>query len=155
MPEKFFITVKALIKNRKGEILLLRRKHKTKGYMWDLAGGRVAREETHLETLVREIKEEIPSIEKITYCRLVHLGRLGEYIKDNTDLFFIFYAVDANFTEIELTDEHEEYYWVDTENVYSVMSFFPDTKMDKVILDSIIRYYERATITLDHGQKFS
>lgn len=51
----FQIGVKGLITNEQGNILLLQNH---KGY-WDIPGGRIDEDETLVQTLVRELREEI------------------------------------------------------------------------------------------------
>jgi len=61
--DNFHLGVKAIIRNRKGEILLLKvNLGELKGYKgsayWDLPGGRMRKGETTEATLKRELKEE-------------------------------------------------------------------------------------------------
>lgn len=56
------VGVKALLKNKDGKYLLLRRspeKYPEAGATWDIVGGRIDPGSTLLENLKREIKEEI------------------------------------------------------------------------------------------------
>lgn len=59
----FFVGVKGLVQNPAGELLLLRADvtelRGNKEPYWDLPGGRIAEGSTELETLQREINEEI------------------------------------------------------------------------------------------------
>lgn|SRR5665213_603354 len=61
MAEQIFqIGIKALIRNNNGEILMVHLpKWRHNPAYWDLPGGRIDRGETFLETLKRELKEEI------------------------------------------------------------------------------------------------
>ena len=64
MKEKIYhLGIKAFIRNRKGEVLLLqvnqeKFKNPTPGGYWDIPGGRVLNGHTIEETLQREIEEE-------------------------------------------------------------------------------------------------
>lgn len=57
--DSFHIGAKALILNNEGKILLFERDHPIKKLYWDLPGGRVQKDESIHETLLRELKEEI------------------------------------------------------------------------------------------------
>lgn len=60
MAEQLFqIGIKAVIRNQKGEVLLQAFEHDGVVKFWDLPGGRMDPGETFLETLVRELQEEI------------------------------------------------------------------------------------------------
>lgn len=68
MEDTFHLGVKALIRNSKGEILLLKiNKDKLKNFVgdYDLPGGRVHKNNTIEETLKRKVEEEI-GIKEIT-----------------------------------------------------------------------------------------
>ena len=54
------LTVRGVIKNESGEILIVKRhpKSKTDPEMWELPGGKVEKGEFFADALVREIKEE-------------------------------------------------------------------------------------------------
>lgn len=59
MSEQLFqIGIKALIRNDSGEILLLEETFDGTSY-WDIPGGRIDEDEEVLDTLARELKEEI------------------------------------------------------------------------------------------------
>src|SRR3989338_1690518 len=56
------VGVKALLKNKEGKYLLVRRsseKYPEVGAKWDIVGGRINPGQTLLENLAREIKEEV------------------------------------------------------------------------------------------------
>ena len=56
--DSFHIGAKAIIFNNEKKILLLERDHPIKKIYWDLPGGRVNKDESINETLLRELKEE-------------------------------------------------------------------------------------------------
>lgn len=110
----FHLSVKAIIKNAQGDVLLLRRLHETK---WDLPGGRINNNEQPEDALSREIKEEtgIAHLEQIqmhnielTSVTVVPEGVGHESIK----LLVLYYTCFASTTDIVLSDEHVEYAWM-------------------------------------------
>ncbi len=60
LKKPYVISVYALIRNEKGEYLLLRRSEnsRTNPGKWDLPGGKVDRGETLKEAVAREVQEE-------------------------------------------------------------------------------------------------
>lgn len=57
--DSFHIGAKALIFNNENKVLLLERDHPIKKIYWDIPGGRVQKDESIRETLLRELREEI------------------------------------------------------------------------------------------------
>jgi 8-oxo-dGTP pyrophosphatase MutT (NUDIX family) len=57
--DSFHIGAKAIIFNNEDKVLLLERDHPVKKLYWDLPGGRVQKDESINETLLRELKEEV------------------------------------------------------------------------------------------------
>lgn len=57
--DSFHIGAKALIFNNENKVLLLERDHPIRKIYWDLPGGRVQKDESVTETLLRELREEI------------------------------------------------------------------------------------------------
>ena len=62
----FHIGIKALVVNGGGEILMLKEVFPDGGMQWDVPGGRMDPGETFLETLSRELREEIGVEEYLT-----------------------------------------------------------------------------------------
>lgn len=118
MEDTFHLGVKALIKNVRGEILLLKAntskfKKQEKSY-WDLPGGRVQKGDSVQQTLLREIKEET-GIET-----LANIQEVGMYLStkrisvDENDFGLILWVFECKIEEgfdILLSDEHTEYKW--------------------------------------------
>lgn len=60
---KHYEVVCAIIENEKGEIFLCQRgKGRALEDKWEFPGGKIEENETHEETIVREIKEELDSV---------------------------------------------------------------------------------------------
>ncbi len=120
----------AIIRNGKGEIFCCKRGpgRSLEGY-WEFPGGKVEEHETHEETIVREIKEELLSdIEPIKY-----IGVSNYEYKDLDKPFSItMYAYECKLVKGELRlTEHTEKKWVKENNLGSI-NFAP---ADKPIID--------------------
>lgn len=89
---------------------------------WDVPGGRVDDDESLLETLTRELREELPSIKEFSIGEVVGAYRLPKNIVDNHGLVLIFYKVDAESFEVTLSNEHTGYRWVTRETVSELLN---------------------------------
>lgn len=109
--KNFHIGVKALIVE-KGKLLFVYRREKN---FWEVPGGRVDGGEQFLETLQRELGEEIGYNGQITETELVAAARLENNLNEQgTALCLLFYKVKLpELIKIRLSDEHTEYEWVD------------------------------------------
>jgi len=122
MEDKFHLGIKALIRNSKGEILLLKvNKEKLKGFTgeayWDIPGGRIQKDSTIEETLKREVEEEI-GISEITNIKPFAMVLSKIRIPQGDDsvgliLGAYFCEIPEN-SEIKLSDEHTEAKWFTT-----------------------------------------
>lgn len=97
---------------------MLRENDKRQTY-WDIPGGRINDDETIEQALIRELREELPSIDEISMGKLLNAYRLSHNLKNGDGLMLLFYAVKATFEkdEILLSDEHNSYLWVGTEEL--------------------------------------
>jgi ADP-ribose pyrophosphatase YjhB (NUDIX family) len=116
----FYIGIKGLIKNKSGEVLLLKAdvtKHRknTEPY-WDIPGGRITEGQGVAETLSREIKEET-GIEKIESCEFFTAVVSNHEIPVDDKMLglaLMIYEVQIpKGSKIKLSDEHIAYEWVD------------------------------------------
>jgi 8-oxo-dGTP diphosphatase len=119
--------------------LVLRRNDGTLTY-WDAPGGRVDDDESLTETLTRELSEELPCLKNYQIGKVVDAYRLGKNIKDGRGLVFIFYRVDAEPFEVELTDVHEGYVWVTKDDVSQLLTSEPNIEQG---------YYDAIVAALD------
>jgi 8-oxo-dGTP pyrophosphatase MutT (NUDIX family) len=117
----FFVGVKGVI--AKDNHILLLKKNGDRPF-WDVPGGRINEGETIGQTLVRELKEELPSLATITVAELLSAHALTRNIQDTTSLTLLFYRVEATFTsdDIKLSSEHSEYEWMTFEQALEVCS---------------------------------
>lgn len=109
MNEKLFhIGIKGVIVNN-NKALVLRDNTRYKGY--DVPGGKINEGETIQQALERELEEELgPGTFKMG--EILHAHEREDYDKDGTRLMLIFYKVEAEITEIKLSDEHTSFEWI-------------------------------------------
>lgn len=114
------VSLKMILKNKKGEILLLRNPdtHAMAGY-YDLPGGRIHQSEMRqplAKAFAREVREEVG--DKVRYELKevpVAIGRhyyISRSKKGKTYLFWILFEGVYKGGEIRLSGEHIEYRWV-------------------------------------------
>jgi len=106
------VAVKAIIKNAEGKFLIAR-----EGERWHAVGGRLEKGEKLEDGLRREIQEET-SISDLEIGRVVHVDEWfakpeGE-LKHIVALFFICFS---KTTAVALSNEHQEYAWVDADDL--------------------------------------
>ncbi len=112
-PVKFFVGVKGLIV-QDNKLLLLKKSKRDyiKQSFWDLPGGRMDAQEKPKQTLERELKEELIGIKQIRVQDLVWAYRVPYKVEKDSNLFLIYYLVQADVTETKLSPEHVEKKWV-------------------------------------------
>lgn len=110
--------VKAIIKNAKGELLLLQRtaRDKEKGGNYDLPGGLVEEGEDEQAALIREVKEElgVSVIIKKKGCSWKFFRP-----KDEQWVYVNNYVCELAELNLTLSNEHQHYEWVAIENIAS------------------------------------
>ena len=112
MPHEYQVGVKGIIV-RDGAALLVSGQLTTTGeYWWDLPGGRMEKGESIPQALERELREELPSLETFEVEGLVH-AYASRHMEAGKDLITLCFAVTADLPEVKLSDEHDEYRWVD------------------------------------------
>ena len=108
------LTVRGIIKNDSGEILIVKRhpKSKTDPEMWELPGGKVERGEFFADALVREIKEETNlDVEIGDFCEAVQ----NDYSHKRT-VQLMMYLINVE-GEVKISDEHTEFMWAPIEKI--------------------------------------
>lgn len=89
---------------------------------WDIPGGRIDSDETILETLTRELKEELPGIGAFIFGEAIEAYRLPRDISNDLGLVLIFYAVHAQPFEMHISNEHQDYRWVTKETLPELLT---------------------------------
>ena len=114
MERAYGLTMRGIIRNDAGEILILKRhpKSSTDPCMWELPGGKVERGEHFSDALVREIAEETSLDVKVgDFCEAVQ----NDYIHKRT-VQVMMYLEDIS-GEVKISDEHTEWMWADLEKL--------------------------------------
>lgn len=118
----------AVIRNKKNEILLLKRgETKTFQNHWQLPEGKLEENELPLDALIREIKEELSAeIKRAELKATTHTALEAKRIKYLA--FRLIYSAElSNPKDIKLSTEHSEYEWF-KKNDLNNLELLPGTK---------------------------
>jgi 8-oxo-dGTP diphosphatase len=143
MEDIFHLGIKALIRNRSGEILLLKiNKEALKGYIgeayWDIPGGRIHKNASVEQTLQREVEEEtgLTGISHISKLDMVLSNSIRIPLKDGGDvgLILAIYICDvSNYETISISEEHTEYRWFSPADAAELLKIkYPAEFTDKI-----------------------
>jgi len=142
MQEKL-VTIKGLLINPQGKVLIVRKIKDGKVRWWELPGGRMNVSEQPLETLKRELKEEIGFEVDVSSAKPVyvdHWGLKGDIV--NRPIVGIFYIVQVgDGLEIKLSEEHDKFEWFDHRGK------FPDDLSD-ITINALNAFSKSEGITL-------
>jgi 8-oxo-dGTP diphosphatase len=108
------LTVRGIIKNDSGEILIVKRhpKSRTDPEMWELPGGKVENGEHFADALVREIKEETNlDVNVGDFCEAVQ----NDYSHKRTVQLMMY--LDDIKGSVEISEEHTEFKWASLEEI--------------------------------------
>ncbi len=108
------LTVRGIIKNSDGEILVVKRhpKSRTDPEMWELPGGKVEKGEFFADALIREIKEETDLDSKVgDFAEAVQ----NDYMHKRT-VQIMMYLEDVK-GEVKISDEHTDWMWADLDKI--------------------------------------
>lgn len=111
------LTVRGIIRNSDGEILIVKRhpKSKTDPEMWELPGGKVEKGEHFADALVREIKEETNlDVNVGDFCEAIQ----NDYPHKRT-VQLMMYLDDINGS-VEISDEHTQFKWASMDEIRSL-----------------------------------
>ncbi len=115
--KSYGLTVRGIIKNDSGEILIVRRhpKSRTDPEMWELPGGKVEKGEHFADALVREIKEETNlDVNVGDFCEAVQ----NDYSHKRTVQLMMY--LDDVEGSVAISEEHTEYMWASIEKIESL-----------------------------------
>lgn len=113
-PKTFYIGVKGAV--RVGDMCLLLHKKGNRGGFWEIPGGRIGAGESVMDTLRRELAEELPSLPTYEVKELLGVYPLGINVGEH-GLLFITYKIATTPFEVVLSDEHDAYKWVTKEEL--------------------------------------
>lgn len=114
--KKFFVGVKGVIRNN-NQILMVRGVNGRD--FWDFPGGRIDDDELIIDTLQRELREELPNLKTYQVGELLGAQRVQRNIEEDISLVLVFFEVkDAVFDgDISLSDEHTQFAWRNREDI--------------------------------------
>lgn len=113
----YFNIVVCFIKNREGKYLM-QRTSKQKGSVYAVTGGHVTAGQTFIESMIRELKEEIGI--DVTENELKFVDK---YVKNNQVVFNIYYLekeIDINQCNLQ-KEEVEALYWMSEEKIQEII----------------------------------
>ncbi len=143
---RFFVGVKALIKNKRGQFLLLKsgplelKSTKRKTPFWDLPGGKIRIGELDAtKTLIREVVEELGvkrGAIKVRRLMDASVSRFKIQHGKRIPLFLVTFECTMNARTFKLTDEHERFSWVPRQKAAELLSIkFNRSFVDKLKKD--------------------
>lgn len=144
----FQVGIKALIRNSRGEVLVLhdqpyRGRSKDLPIYWDLPGGRIKDNHNLLETLTREVKEET-GIKNIQINDLVTATTTNfKVVMDGYEVRLMILVYECKIIrdyQIALSEEHQNYGWFTPQKTAELLSI----KYPKEFTD-IIRRVSKVT----------
>lgn len=117
MKRPYGLTVRGIIKNTSGEILILKRHplSKTDPGTWELPGGKVDPGEAFDDALIREIKEETNL--DVTIGDLADAVQNDYSRKRTVQLMMYLENVEG---EVTISEEHTDWMWSDIEKIRSL-----------------------------------
>lgn len=125
-PVTLKVAAKAVIVNTKGKVLIAREassyQEGTNIGKWGIPGGRINDSEPFYEGLAREVTEETGL--KVEVVAPVYVGEWWPVIKDVPHhIVAMFVMCRALTTEVTLSEEHDDYAWVDGASLaeYAIM----------------------------------
>lgn len=134
----FHLGIKALIRNKKGQILLLNTNLKTfAGPIephWDLPGGRIHKGESIEQALLREVEEEI-GVKNIKIIKFLDASISKIRItKKDYGLILFTYLCKIGSQQIKLTaDEHTEFRWCNPKQATKLLKIkFADSLVEAI-----------------------
>lgn len=137
--DNFHLGIKALIRNSKGEYLLLKtNKARIDKEYYDIPGGRIKKGEDIIETLKREVFEET-GIKEITQIKELGmtLANIRIPLKTGGDVGLILMVFEASIPDnsiITLSDEHIEYGFFNNNKTKEFLAIkYPKEFLEKII----------------------
>lgn len=114
MNKIYGLTVRGIIKNNDGKVLIVKRhpKSRTDPEMWELPGGKVEKGEHFVDALVREIKEETNlDVDVGDFAEAIQ----NDYVHKRTvQLMMYLENVEGN---VKISEEHTDWMWASLEDI--------------------------------------
>ncbi len=108
----FYVGIKGIVVDERRGALLLHREYKS-GDFWDTPGGRVEGDEDFIDTLRRELEEELPGATVQNIGDFLGAHRVQKNIDGDISLVLLYFSVTVVVPEpVVLSEEHDNYLWV-------------------------------------------
>ena len=124
----FIVLITGILRNRKGEVLLIKRSNKNKTFrgFWQLPEGKIEFGEQPTETLARELKEELG-------CRLISAKPIttnsAVVVFRGTSYHVLRIVFKTTWKgKITLSNEHEIHQWVSVDKALKISNLVDGTK---------------------------
>jgi 8-oxo-dGTP diphosphatase len=126
------VAAKAVIINEKGRVLVVREagtyKDGTQTGNYGIPGGRLEPGENYHKGLHREVKEETGLVVEILHP--IYVGEWRPVIKSEPyQIIAIFTVCKAEATDVRLSEEHDDYKWIDPKNPGKLTIMTPDDEV--------------------------
>lgn len=117
------IVTKAILVNYEGKILVLKRSESAvrRPSQWDIPGGHADEGEYMAEAAARVTLEETGITIDSQEIKLVY--SLTESPEDRNSTTWLFFMAKTNHTDVELSNEHTDYEWVDPEEAINRIEY--------------------------------
>lgn len=130
------ISLKVFLKNKKWEILILKTPNNSSfHWKYDFPWGRIDKDEFYtnlLDILKREILEEVWDIKYNIIDKPVAIARhRAQYDTHKEDIFYSFWEADLLDWDIKISDEHNNFKWVDLSEII-IEDYFESGMLDAV-----------------------
>lgn len=134
--DKVKIFTKAILVNNEGKILALRRSKTAfrRALCWDFPGGNFEKGENILESLRREVMEEVGV--GVSVVKPVHVDSSSGIVMRGLDVIAMCFVARVGKTAVKLSGEHDKYQWVDPKGFLAL-----DTGDDGGFLKASVREF--------------
>jgi 8-oxo-dGTP pyrophosphatase MutT (NUDIX family) len=137
------IVQKALVLNRQGQLLLLRRSKtdSRRPLQWDLAGGLLDNGEEMIAGIKREIQEESGlqvSGVRAVFAKTEQREWQAEHGLVKRNVVYIFYTAKTSEAAVRLSYEHDSYRWVTLEEALNLIEYPLQKDALKHIIDKAV-----------------
>lgn len=105
-------------------------------HLWQGVAGKIEKDETAVQTIVRELKEETGKIPR----RLFTTDHVASFYESRRDLIHMvpIFGIEVEREEVTLSEEHSEYKWVPFEEALKLLTWKGQKEGLKTVHDEIM-----------------